>query len=452
MLINCKLYHTYIDNFQFYDIIITQQNDWWDSGVATIGRLTALTTSFCFTCKEELKMRKKTHEEYVEQVAKINPNIEVLETYLGYDNKIKHKCKIDGHIWDAFPNNILRGKGCPMCKSRKISRNQAKTHDEYILELNKRRNNVIVIGTYINNKTKILHRCTICDHEWMATPDKILSHSLCPVCAHKVIGAPPEYRNSIWADVNLRRALLKYIDEDTMKMYTPSSHKHIDIKCPNCGTIKDIAIGKLCNGKFRCICDDGVSFPNKFVFAVMSQIHKDVVTEFSPSWAKPKKYDIYLESFNIIIENHGVQHYEETPGWKTTLREQQENDAFKEALARNNGITNYIVLDCRHSTYEWIKNSVMTSMLPQLLNFNEMDIDWGYVYEYANKNLIKEIANLYQEGVSAKEFAKMLNMKHTTVCKYLNIAHVLGWCNYDKHLIRCKGQQKRRNVERVIAI
>jgi hypothetical protein len=48
MLMNCKLYHTYIDNFQFYDIIYTIQNDWWDSGVATIGRLTALTTSFCF--------------------------------------------------------------------------------------------------------------------------------------------------------------------------------------------------------------------------------------------------------------------------------------------------------------------------------------------------------------------------------------------------------------------
>lgn len=48
MLTNCKLYHTCIDNLIFYDIIITQQNDWWDSGVATIGRLTDLTTSFCF--------------------------------------------------------------------------------------------------------------------------------------------------------------------------------------------------------------------------------------------------------------------------------------------------------------------------------------------------------------------------------------------------------------------
>jgi transposase len=90
----------------------------------------------------------------------------------------------------------------------------------------------------------------------------------------------------------------------------------------------------------------------------------------------------------------------------------------------------------------------MASRLPQLLNFNQTDINWDYVYEYANKNLIKELANLYQEGMSAKELAKMLNMPHGTVCRYLNIAHTLGWCNYDKHLIRCKGQQKRRDAER----
>lgn len=234
-------------------------------------------------------MKKKTHEEYVDEVAKINPNIEVVEVYCGYDNKIKHRCKIDNHIWSAFPNNILRGKGCPMCKSRKMSREQAKSHESYVLELSQKRNNVIVLGTYVNNKTKILHKCLICDYEWEVSPDKTLQHHLCPVCAHKVIGSAPNYQNSIWANIHLRYALSKYIDEETMKKYMPSSHKYIKIKCPNCGTIKEVSVEKLCGGKFRCVCDDGVSFPNKFVFAVISQIYKDITTEFSPIWAKPKK-------------------------------------------------------------------------------------------------------------------------------------------------------------------
>ena len=133
-------------------------------------------------------------------------------------------------------------------------------------------------------------------------------------------------------------------------------------------------------------------------------------------------------------------------------KEEQENDRLKEVLAQQNGIINYIVLDCRYSTKEWIKNSIMTSKLPQLLDFHEDDVDWDYAFEYANKNLIKEIASVYQEGMSAKEFAKILNMTHTTVNKYLNIAHSLGWCNYDKHTIRCKSQQRRRIMEQTVAI
>ena len=128
------------------------------------------------------------------------------------------------------------------------------------------------------------------------------------------------------------------------------------------------------------------------------------------------------------------------------LKEEQENDKLKEILAQQNGIINYIVLDCRYSTKEWIKNSIMTSRLPRLLGFNEGDIDWDYAFEYANKNLIKEAMSIYKEGMSAKEFAKILNVSHATANKYLNIAHSLNWCNYDKHLIRCKGQQRRRSM------
>lgn len=391
--------------------------------------------------------KKKTHEEYVEEVAKINPNIEVVGTYIDTDTKIQHKCKIDGHIWEALPHNILRGKGCPRCKFSKQSLEQTKSHESYVLELSQKRHNVIVLGTYVNNKTKILHKCLICGYEWEVSPDKVLQHHLCPVCAHKVIGSAPDYQNSIWANVHLRHALSKYIDEETMKQYMPSSGQRIKFSCPDCGVIKEVSVNNLCQQRFRCVCSDGVSFPNKFVFAVISQIDKSITTEFVPKWAKNKRYDLYIKNFNMIIENHGPQHYEEVALWKRDLKEEQENDKLKEILAQQNGIINYIVLDCRYSTKEWIKNSIMTSRLPQLLGFNEGDIDWDYAFEYANKNLIKEAMSIYKEGMSAKEFAKILNVSHATANKYLNIAHSLNWCNYDKHLIRCKGQQRRRSME-----
>ena len=74
--------------------------------------------------------KKKTHEEYVAELAIKNPNIEVLERYINATTPILHRCKIDGHEWKPVPNNILRGSGCPKCA--KILK---KTTSYYIEEL-----------------------------------------------------------------------------------------------------------------------------------------------------------------------------------------------------------------------------------------------------------------------------------------------------------------------------
>lgn len=64
--------------------------------------------------------RKKTYEEYVAQVAKINPNIEVIGTFVNSRVKILHKCRIDGYEWMVDPNHIVAGTGYPvMCWENK---------------------------------------------------------------------------------------------------------------------------------------------------------------------------------------------------------------------------------------------------------------------------------------------------------------------------------------------
>ena len=47
-----------------------------------------------------------------------------------------------------------------------------KTHEQFIDELYLINSNIEVLGTYINNRTKILCKCKIDEHEWMARPDK----------------------------------------------------------------------------------------------------------------------------------------------------------------------------------------------------------------------------------------------------------------------------------------
>ena len=118
--------------------------------------------------------RRKTHEEYVLYVERVNPNIEVLECYIDSKTPILHKCKIDGHIWPAKPNNILSGKGCPECAKRKLSNARKKTHLQYTMDLKIAQPSIKVLGVYAGDNIKILHECLICGYKWDVTPSNLL--------------------------------------------------------------------------------------------------------------------------------------------------------------------------------------------------------------------------------------------------------------------------------------
>ena len=56
-----------------------------------------------------------THEEFVQRVAVVNPNVEVLGQYKTAQDKVCVQCKACNHIWDVAPFNLLNGSGCPSC-------------------------------------------------------------------------------------------------------------------------------------------------------------------------------------------------------------------------------------------------------------------------------------------------------------------------------------------------
>lgn len=79
--------------------------------------------------------KRKSHEQFVSEVALINSNIEVIGKYIDSKTKILVRCKIDGHVWAADPRKILRGVGCGVCSNRIIVagiNDVATTHPEYI--------------------------------------------------------------------------------------------------------------------------------------------------------------------------------------------------------------------------------------------------------------------------------------------------------------------------------
>ena len=63
------------------------------------------------------KCKGKTHEQYVDDVAIKRPDIEVVGGYKGSNVKTLHKHKKCGNVWDVTPSGILSGYGCPKCAS-----------------------------------------------------------------------------------------------------------------------------------------------------------------------------------------------------------------------------------------------------------------------------------------------------------------------------------------------
>lgn len=78
----------------------------------------------CPDCKKEAISAAGTmsHDEYVERLKIIHPDIEVVDQYQGGNIPLRHKCKKDGHIWKNKPVYILHGSGCPVCSETRGER------------------------------------------------------------------------------------------------------------------------------------------------------------------------------------------------------------------------------------------------------------------------------------------------------------------------------------------
>lgn len=144
-----------------------------------------LNGSGCPKCAGKIK---PTTEEFINELQQINPNIKVLGTYINSQTKILCKCKIDGYEWEALPNHLLNGHGCPKCGIKRASGNNTKTHEQFmqnLYEKNIQAQNIEIIGTYIKDSVKIKCRCKICDHEWTVRPNSLLHGCGCPKCGKK---------------------------------------------------------------------------------------------------------------------------------------------------------------------------------------------------------------------------------------------------------------------------
>ena len=105
------------------------------------------------------KTRTRTHQQFEMEIQQLSPTIEIIGQYTKVTDRIDVHCKSCGYNWSPLCYSLLAGKGCPHCSSTKGAKNRrnklaTKTTEQFREELAKKNCSIIVIGEYINNKTK----------------------------------------------------------------------------------------------------------------------------------------------------------------------------------------------------------------------------------------------------------------------------------------------------------
>lgn len=294
-------------------------------------------------------------------------------------------------------------------------------------------------------------KCRECESSYEMSADQMTreggSGSGCPYCR----GFRVNETNCLWTTHPHVAKILK--DETLGYKVTSGTHVKADFICSNCNTlVNNKYINNVVRRGLSCpICSDGISYPEKFVFNVLSQLNLKFETQITFEWSKnvchdnvnlcgSKRYDFYIPSLNCIIEVHGGHHYHysyfEVAGGKT-LDEERENDELKMRVALNNGIENYVVIECKRSEFEYIKSKIIQSTLSRTLDLSK--IDWLKCHIHSCRSLVRDVCILWsKDSKTLGEIGEIFKISKDTVRKYLKMGAEAKWCDYNTRPIVAK--------------
>lgn len=230
-----------------------------------------------------------------------------------------------------------------------------------------------------------------------------------------------------------------FVNIDDAYAHSKCSKYKTRFKCLDCGKIYIRSISHIYSTHgVKCICGDGWSYPNKFMYSLLDQIGVNFTPEKVFKWSENRIYDDYIEynGLKIITEQHGKQHYDKPIHHGRTVEQEKENDAFKYDLAIKNGIDYYFAIDCRKSDKEYIKDNICNSGLLDVLNVNQNDIDWEKCSAFATSNFAKTICIYLNENpvMKMEDIASHFKISRKTVKEYQRLGKQNGWIReFNRH-------------------
>ena len=285
----------------------------------------------------------------------------------------------------------------------------------------------------------------------------------CPVCSNRKVIKGIN-------DVTTTHPEIAKLFENIEDAYTTSysTAKKFRFKCPRCGHVKLDDTNHIHYFGFSCPnCSDGISYPNKFMAKLLSDINVDFDREIKFDWCTYPcfidstkmdygTYDFVIENQKLIIEmDGGLGHGKRVMSTishnrrKISLEETVYRDKMKDLLAKENGY-HLIRIDCEYPSdieerFKIVKNNILESELSKIFDFS--NVDFEEIDNFClNDSYVIDVAKLWNDGLSAKEIETAIKLSSVTVGKYLKICRKLNLCDYNEKESRnrgCKISNKR---------
>lgn len=246
--------------------------------------------------------------------------------------------------------------------------------------------------------------------------------------------------NSLWSKTEYRKYIL---DIEKAKTLPPHSSEKIEVKCDNCSKTKFMTPNKLLNYGVQCVyCSNRVSFPERMftTYLDIKNIKYDYQVKYDDLKGRIYDYRITLNNTVFLVEVHGEQHYLTEDKKRYSVKEIQNIDSIKRQYAKNKGIE-YIELDCRESTFEFIKKSIeQNEVLPNITKKEENSIIETMKIN-ANYDITKIISMYEKEKLSTIEIGEFFGVNHGIINRILRRNNIA---------IRSLGEHKNLNEENIV--
>lgn len=222
----------------------------------------------CPKCGIELRASKKrkTNEEFIDEVKSINENILILSKYSKSHDYVKCRCLIDGYEWETMASCLLKGNGCPKCGIEKVQAPRRRNQEHFVEQLYDVNPNIELISSYIGSHDKISVKCKVCDYEWTTLPGSLLyKKSQCPQCIGIVI-TPKFFKRKVYDLVEDEYSVITdYIDAST-----PVTFKH-----NKCGT--EFRMKPRSFFKSKTKCSNPLCKHNTLIFETKKKFEEKIV-------------------------------------------------------------------------------------------------------------------------------------------------------------------------------